>query len=58
MSKDIESFNDKGQPHGLRERYYLNGQLMYKGFYQNDKLVGYEECFYYNGDVYRKNYNL
>ena len=49
-TKDITPLNNKHQRHGLWKTYDYDGQLLYKCFYHNDKLVGYEECFYYNGD--------
>jgi antitoxin component YwqK of YwqJK toxin-antitoxin module len=52
------SHNDKGQSHGLWERYYPNGQLWYKCTYHNDKLVGYDEVFLYNSKSDRKVYHL
>jgi hypothetical protein len=45
MNKDIEPTNDKGQRHGYWEIYH-DDDLMYKCFYQNDKLVGYDETYY------------
>jgi len=42
--KNIEPLNDKGQRHGYWEWSYSGvGKLMFKRFYQNDKLVGYSE---------------
>ena len=58
--KDIESFNNKGEAHGYWEVYYYTGDLMYKGFYQNGKLVGYEEYYdmYIKCKLTRKKYNI
>jgi len=62
--KDIRPYNDKGQRHGLWEIYYNDGELWSKRFYQNDKLVGYEEIFFItgvnncNGKLSRKKYYL
>ena len=47
--KDIEPFNQKGQPHGYWESYWSNGSRMIKCFYYNGKPVGYTED-YWNGD--------
>jgi hypothetical protein len=49
--KSIEPTNNKGQRHGLWELYF-KGNLIYKCFYHNDKLVGY------NGKISKKKYNL
>jgi len=62
MSKNITPRNKKGQPHGLWEYYWTNGDLAYKSFYSNDKRVGYGEVYYnnngYNGELGRKKYNI
>jgi len=58
MSKDIESFNDKGQRHGLWE-YYYDGELWYKRFFHNDKKVGIEEDYWNtDGILTRKRYHI
>jgi len=56
MNKDIESFNDKGQRHGLWEIYYFDS-LRYKCFYHNGKKVGYNEYHWGNGES-EKTYHL
>jgi len=56
--KDIMSYNDKNKQHGLWKRYYANGNLWYKRFYQNSKEVGYEEYYYVSGKLLDKKYNL
>jgi len=43
--KGITPLNDKGQPHGLWEMYWVNGKLMWKCFYHNAKEIGYNECY-------------
>jgi hypothetical protein len=56
--KDIEPYNDKHQRHGLWE-IYCNGELWYKCFFQNGRLVGYDEEYYlYNSKLVQKRYNL
>lgn len=40
--KNIEAFNDKGQPHGYWEVYWV--YTTYKMFYLNGKINGYNEC--------------
>ena len=46
--------NDKGQAHGLWERYYSNGNLEYKGLYVNGKRHGLCESYWSNGKSYYK----
>jgi antitoxin component YwqK of YwqJK toxin-antitoxin module len=46
----ITPYNKQGQPHGYWESYYYNGQLEYKGNYDNGKLHGYWEWYYHNGN--------
>jgi hypothetical protein len=58
LTKDIKSFNDKGQRHGYWELYYYYGSLWYKRFYHNGKKVGYEEYYSYLGELIDKIYNL
>ena len=57
MNKSIKPRNNKGQHHGLWEHYY-KGKLWYKCFFQNDKLVGYDESYYSNGKLSKKTYNI
>jgi hypothetical protein len=59
MNKDIniKPLNDKKQPHGYWEVYY-NDKLRYKCFYQNNKEVGYEEWYNFNGQTEEKKYYL
>jgi len=58
MSKNIEPVNDKGQRHGLWVMYWGNGNLFFKGFFHNNKRVGYEEKNYLIGKLIKKKYNL
>jgi antitoxin component YwqK of YwqJK toxin-antitoxin module len=55
--KSITPYNNKHQRHGLWELYY-NYKLTYKCFYHNDKQVGYEENYSYNGKLQDKIYHL
>jgi len=58
MNKDITPYNEKNRRHGLWETYYLNYNLSYKCFYQNDKLVGYEEIYLYLSKSNKKKYHI
>jgi len=42
---DITPLNNKNQKHGYWERYYLNGDLQYKGYFINDNCNGYWEHY-------------
>ena len=42
MKKDIENINDKGEYHGYQEWYY-NNELGLRGYYKNNKSIGYIE---------------
>ena len=47
MNKQIDNYNDKGQPHGYNEWYdsisnYNNG-LWYRGNFKNNQQIGYHE---------------
>jgi len=57
MSKNITSFNDKGEGHGYWERYY-DGHLWYKRFFHNGKEIGYEETYWHSGKLQDKIYHL
>ena len=46
--------NEKGQAHGLWERYWSNGNLEYKGLYVNGKRHGLCESYWSNGKPYYK----
>ncbi len=50
--KGIENINNKGQLHGYRERYYSNGKLWFKCFFNNGIEFDYEEYYnYHNGKL-------
>jgi len=59
---DITSINNKNKKHGYWEVYWSNGDLAYKHFYQNGKLVGYNEQhqYYWYADckIRDKKYNI
>ena len=55
-NKYITPRNENNQPHGYWERYYSNGQLMYKGNYVDGKPHGYWEEYYNNGKLNYKTY--
>ena len=57
MRKSITPKNNKGQRHGLWERYF-DDDLWYKCLYHNDKLVGYEENYWFSCKLSRKKYNI
>ena len=47
MNKQIDNYNDKGQPHGYNQwcdsiGYYNNG-LWYRGNFKNNQQIGYHE---------------
>ncbi len=48
--KSIINKNDKGQWHGYQE-WYFDGKLYFKGFFNNDIEVDYEELYYSNGKL-------
>jgi len=56
-NKSIIPFNEKNQRHGYWERYF-SGNLIFKSFFQNDKLVGYEEEYHFNGKLFGKTYHI
>ena len=56
MDTKLNQTNFQGQRHGLWESYYPNGQLRYKGNYQNGKLYGLCEIYYDNGKLWSKGY--
>jgi len=58
MNKNITPRNNKGEPHGLWEDYWDNGNLYYKCICDNGKEVGYEELYWYNGKLNKKRYNI
>jgi len=60
MSKniDMKPYNDKGQRHGLWKVYSYKGNLIYRGFYHNNKEVGYEEYNLYLDKIFKKKYYI
>ena len=46
----MNQYNEHGLKEGYWEDYYVNGNLMYKGNYNNGKSVGYWEEYYVNGN--------
>jgi len=58
MRKSIMTFNNKYQKHGYWEVYWFNGNLNFKGFYHNGKLVGYGEFNWYTGKLKEKKYYI
>jgi len=53
--KDITPRNNKGEPHGLWERYYSHSDnLRFKCLYHNGKEIGYEEDYEYLTDKLNK----
>jgi len=59
-NKDITPRNNKGEPHGLWERYYSHSDnLRFKCLYHNGKEIGYEEFYNIsNGESNKKKYYL
>lgn len=41
-------YNEKNQRHGYWEDYGIDGRLLSKGNYHNDKRIGYWEIYFYN----------
>ncbi len=58
MKKDITPYNEKGERHGYWEKYYLNGNLWYKGNYVNGNRHGYWEWYHDNGKLKDKIYYI
>jgi antitoxin component YwqK of YwqJK toxin-antitoxin module len=61
MNKQIlnkNQYNASGNRHGYWDRYYLNGQLIYKGNYINGKQHGYWEWYSCEGELVHKVYFL
>jgi len=54
--RDKNQRNDKGQRHGLWERYWGNGLLYYKVNYVNGGLFGLYETYHSDGDLMFKMY--
>ena len=59
IDKNIRQYDNKGQKHGYWEVYWA-GKLNFKSFFQNDKLVGYEEFYdsYINSKLSEKVYHI
>jgi len=58
IDKSITPYNNKLQAHGYWETYSF-GNLWYKGLFNNDKPLGYEELYYNSdGKLTSKKYNL
>ncbi len=53
----INQYNDKGLKEGYWEFYYLNGNLMYKGYFINGEFSGYREE-YNGGNIIEKQFYL
>ena len=53
-NKDLKPKNEKGEKHGCWEKYHSNGQLWYKGNYNNGKQDGYWEIYHSNGKLEQK----
>jgi len=56
--KSITPYNNKNQRHGYWERYWDDGDLWYKGFYNNGKRVGYSEWHNYNNNYNNNNLTI
>ena len=56
--KNIKPLNDKGLPHGYWERYYNNGSLAFKCFFNNGKKIGYSESYWNNDELRTKKYYI
>ena len=57
-TKNITSYNEKGEKHGYWEYYWSNGQLDSKGNYVNGQRHGYWESYNYNGQLKSKTYYI
>lgn len=55
--KSIRPLNDIDQRHGFWGVYNINGDTLFKAFYQNDKIVGYCEE-YCKGELESKTFFL
>jgi antitoxin component YwqK of YwqJK toxin-antitoxin module len=54
--KGIRNINDKGLYHGYQERYWSDGKLWYKGYYNNGMFADYEEVYNNDGKLIRKRF--
>ena len=53
-NKNITPYNDNGNQHGYWESYYSNGQLAYKGHYNDGNRHGYWETYWSDGKLISK----
>jgi len=58
MKKDKIPRNAKGQPHGVWEQYWNNGELAFKCVYINGNINGFDELYDWYGKPTEKNYYL
>lgn len=56
INTQINQVNSDGIKHGYWESYYFNGQLMYKGNWNNGNRHGYWEDYHFNGQLAYKGY--
>ena len=54
----MNEYNDRGQRHGYWEKYYSNGEFLYKGHYLDGKVIGYWEFYELNGETMSKEFYL
>ena len=54
----MNQVNENNERHGYWEKYYSDGQLCYKGHYDNGKQVGYWEDYYPNGQLMNKELHI
>ena len=61
MSKNLRPHNNKGQRHGVWQKYWnIDGGLIYRCLFHNSKRVGYSEYFKYStaNEHTKKTYHL
>ena len=51
MNKNITPYNNKQLRHGAWERYYYDGDVIYKCFFVNGILNGYHEHLHITTDL-------
>ena len=56
MKINLTPSNNKGQPHGYWEKYWLNANIWYKGNFINGKKYGLWERYLPNGNLFYKKY--
>ena len=55
---DINQINEENNRHGYWEHYGVDGNLFFKGHYDNGVMIGYWECYHGNGNLlYKGNYD-